>query len=73
MPITLDLTFSDYKLVLMDDQEFRSDSYQRAYQYIKLHSTVQPAKKKNTPTLETFTFRGKLEGSPQECLQLLMK
>ena len=58
--------------MLMDDQEFRSDSYQRVYQYIKLHSTVQPAKKK-AQTLETFTFRGKLEGSPQECLQLLMK
>ncbi|KAL7850786.1 hypothetical protein SRHO_G00201350 [Serrasalmus rhombeus] len=47
---------------LMDDQEFRSEAYQRPYQYLKrFHSSSN---------LDGFMYNG-IEGSHVECLQLL--
>lgn len=47
---------------LMDDEYFRSEAYQRPYQYLKrFHEGVD---------LDNFTFSG-VEGSHTECLQML--
>ncbi|XP_069050628.1 E3 ubiquitin-protein ligase rnf213-alpha isoform X2 [Lepisosteus oculatus] len=46
---------------LMDDQEFRSEAYQRPYQYLtRFH---------NKMNLDSFTYRG-VEGTHVECLQM---
>lgn len=47
---------------LMDDEYFRSEAYQRPYQYLKrFHEDID---------LDNFTFSG-VEGSHTECLQML--
>ncbi|KAJ8390752.1 hypothetical protein AAFF_G00101320 [Aldrovandia affinis] len=47
---------------LMDDQEFRSEAYQRPYQYlIRFH---------NAASLDRFAYTG-VEGTHVECLQML--
>lgn len=47
---------------LMDDEYFRSEAYQRPYQYLKrFHEEID---------LDNFTFSG-VEGSHAECLQML--
>lgn len=47
---------------LMDDEYFRSEAYQRPYQYLKrFHEGID---------LDNFTFSG-VEGSHTECLQML--
>lgn len=47
---------------LMDDQEFRSEGFQRPYQYLtRFHNGVN---------LDEFTYRG-VEGSHIECLQMM--
>lgn len=46
----------------MDDQEFRSEGFQRPYQYLtRFHNGV---------SLDDFTYRG-VEGSHVECLQMM--
>ncbi|XP_047657054.1 E3 ubiquitin-protein ligase rnf213-alpha isoform X2 [Tachysurus fulvidraco] len=47
---------------LMDDKEFRSEAYQRPYQYLKQFH--------NGNNLDGFMYRG-IEGTHVECLQLL--
>ncbi|XP_073713018.1 E3 ubiquitin-protein ligase rnf213-alpha-like [Misgurnus anguillicaudatus] len=47
---------------LMDDQEFRSEAYQRPYQYLKRFN--------NGVNLDGFVYKG-IEGSPLECLQMM--
>ncbi|KAK7939806.1 hypothetical protein WMY93_003132 [Mugilogobius chulae] len=48
---------------LMDDEEFRSDAFQRPYQYLtRFH---------NNADLDRFTYHG-VEGSHGECLQMLL-
>nr|XP_055046764.1 E3 ubiquitin-protein ligase rnf213-alpha-like isoform X2 [Misgurnus anguillicaudatus] len=47
---------------LMDHQEFRSEAYQRPYQYLKRFH--------NGDSLDNFTYKG-IEGTPVECLQML--
>ncbi|XP_029913013.1 E3 ubiquitin-protein ligase rnf213-alpha-like [Myripristis murdjan] len=48
---------------LMDDQEFRSEAFQRPYQYLtRFH---------NHQDLDTFQYNG-VEGSHVECLQMLL-
>ncbi|XP_020560953.1 E3 ubiquitin-protein ligase RNF213 isoform X3 [Oryzias latipes] len=48
---------------LMDDKEFRSEAFQRPYQYLtRFHNHVD---------LDVFTYQG-LEGSHVECLQMLL-
>ena len=51
--------------VLMDQKEFGSDSYQRVYQYIRRHM--------NYENLDAFSYAGILEGSPHDCLDLLLR
>ncbi|XP_022072402.1 E3 ubiquitin-protein ligase rnf213-alpha [Acanthochromis polyacanthus] len=48
---------------LMDDEEFRSEAFQRPYQYLtRFH---------NHSDLDVFTYQG-VEGSHMECLQMLL-
>uniref|UniRef100_UPI0037E99DD8 E3 ubiquitin-protein ligase rnf213-alpha-like n=1 Tax=Semicossyphus pulcher TaxID=241346 RepID=UPI0037E99DD8 len=48
---------------LMDDESFRSEVYQRPYQYLtRFH---------NKNNLDNFTYDG-IEGTPAECLQILL-
>ncbi|XP_055509816.1 E3 ubiquitin-protein ligase rnf213-alpha isoform X2 [Leucoraja erinacea] len=49
---------------LMDEKEFRSESFQRPYQYLR--------KFKNRETLDTFIYQGTVEGNHVECLQLFL-
>lgn len=48
---------------LMDDQIFRSEAFQRPYQYLRRFH--------NRSDLDSFTFRG-VEGSHVECLQMFL-
>ena len=50
---------------LMDEVEFRSDSYQRVYQYIRRHIAGQ--------NLDHFSYAGNTEGKPQDCLEQLLR
>ena len=48
----------------MDEDEFRSPTYQLVYQYLRRHIKYN---------LDTFRFSGVVEGDKHECLhQLLM-
>ncbi|KAM4716889.1 E3 ubiquitin-protein ligase rnf213-alpha-like [Anableps anableps] len=48
---------------LMDDKEFRSEAFQRPYQYLtRFHNNIN---------LDVFTYQG-VEGSHVECLQMLL-
>ncbi|XP_030645559.1 E3 ubiquitin-protein ligase rnf213-alpha-like [Chanos chanos] len=62
MRIREDPSLADMEDPLMDDQEFRSEAYQRPFQYlIRFH---------NGSSLDSFTFSG-VEGTHVECLQML--
>ncbi|XP_070579262.1 E3 ubiquitin-protein ligase rnf213-alpha-like [Ptychodera flava] len=51
---------------LMDQREFRSDSYQRAYQYLVRHSRGE--------NLDNFTYKeAQVEGDPVQCLGVLLR
>ena len=50
---------------LMDEDTFRSRTYQLVYQYLKRHTAKY--------NLDTFRFSGAVEGDKQECLHLLLK
>ena len=52
-------------LMLMNEQEFQSDPYQRVYQYIRRHTAGR--------NLDEFTFNGVAEGSTQDCLEILLR
>ncbi|XP_058231012.1 E3 ubiquitin-protein ligase rnf213-alpha-like [Hemibagrus wyckioides] len=55
----------DYQL--MDDREFRSEAFQRTYQYFKIYRQKQDQ-------LEGFSFRpGSVEDSPKEWLECLLQ
>ncbi|XP_058262166.1 E3 ubiquitin-protein ligase rnf213-alpha-like isoform X3 [Hemibagrus wyckioides] len=61
MRVTDDPSF-EFEDPLMDDEHFRSEAYQRPYQYLKrFHEGID---------LDNFTFSG-VEGSHTECLQML--
>ena len=52
--------------ILMDEDEFKSDTYQRVYQYLRRHV-------KNS-NLSVFTYsQGNIEGTPQDCLNILLR
>jgi hypothetical protein len=57
----------DKSLVLMDSEEFKSSSYQRVYQYLRRFAAGSD--------LNVFSFRetAKPEGTPENCLDLLLK
>ena len=48
----------------MDDEEFRSSTFQRVYQYLRRHIAKYD--------LDAFSFTGSVEGSAQDCLYLLL-
>ncbi|XP_066560678.1 E3 ubiquitin-protein ligase rnf213-alpha [Amia ocellicauda] len=56
-----DNSFQEVTDPLMDDREFRSEAYQRPYQYLKRFY--------NKETLDSFTYQG-VEGTHVECLQM---
>ena len=56
---------SDKSVVVMDDEEFKSNSYQRVYQYIRRFTTKQ--------NLDSFSFNGCVEGTPQDCLEIILQ
>ena len=49
----------------MDDQEFRSATFQRVYQYLEKHVS--------NINLDNFQYKGNPEGTPVECLKLLLQ
>lgn len=58
--------FAAESLILMDEQEFFGDPYQRVYQYIRRYVAGQ--------NLDLFSFTsGVTEESMQDCLQLLLQ
>ena len=60
------LSHVDKSLVLMDSEEFKGDTYQRVYQYIRRFAAGSD--------LNAFSFQGgTVEGSPEDCLKLLLK
>ena len=51
--------------VVMDEQEFKSEAYQRVYQYLNRHALNQ--------NLDRFSFITTTEGTPEGCLQIILK
>ena len=50
----------------MNDEEFRSDHYQRVYQYLRLYSAGQ--------NLDKFSYTpGSVENTPTECIDVLLR
>ena len=52
-------------LVLLDDIEFKTQYFQRVFQYIRRHNAGK--------TFDDFTFCGEVEGRHEEFLQTLLK
>ena len=58
--------FLDDSIVVMDNRVFESDPYQRVYQYIRQHTLES--------NLNGFSFiKGNVEGTPQDCLEIILK
>ena len=56
----------DIKNILMDENEFESDTFQRVYQYLRCHAT--------NSNLDGFTYnKGTVEGTPYDCLQIVLR
>ena len=56
----------DNKSILMDKNEFENDTFQRVYQYLRRHAT--------NSNLDRFTYnKGTVEGTPHNCLQIVLK
>ncbi len=49
----------------MDDEEFKSNSYQRVYQYIRQFIAKQ--------NLDSFSFNECVEETPQDCLEIILQ
>ena len=52
-------------IVLMDVQEFESSTYQRVYQYLKRYNMKH--------NLDEFSYTGSIEGTQEDCLQIILK
>ena len=50
----------------MDDEEFKSSTFQRVYQYLRRHDS-------SPSLLDQFKYEGRIEGSITDCLQHLLK
>ena len=48
----------------MDEEEFRSSTFQRVYQYLRRHIAKYD--------LDDFLYTGSVEGNPADCLYLLL-
>ena len=56
----------DAKSILMDENEFESDTFQRVYQYLRRHAT--------NSNLSMFTYsKDNVEGTPHDCLNILLR
>ena len=51
--------------ILMDLGEFRSATFQRVYQYLRRHL--------GGFNLDTFSYLGTVEGSPADCLKIVLQ
>lgn len=51
--------------VTMDEEQFKSESFQRAYQYIRRHA--------QGADLDAFFYRGIPEGTPEDSLKHILK
>ena len=51
--------------VLMNDKEFRSNSYQRVYQFIRRYRAGK--------NIDEFCFENGVEGSAEDCLEMLLE
>ena len=51
--------------LVMDDNIFKSAPYQRVFQYLR-HYT-------GGANLDTFKFNQTVEGTPQDCLQMILR
>ena len=52
--------------IVMDEEEFKSEAYQRVYQYLRLHVMNH--------NLDQFSYiKGSIEGSTSDCLQVILK
>ena len=49
----------------MDEEEFRTPTYQRVYQYLRRNASNE--------SLDHFLFAGHAEGTTADCLQLFIK
>jgi hypothetical protein len=49
----------------MDSEEFESSTYQRVYQYLRRFAAGSD--------LNNFSFEGAIEGTPVNCLMLLLR
>ena len=63
--IHVSIAFSDLSKVLMDEKEFKSDSFQRAIQYLKCAIEDVP--------LDNFTYTGTIEGTSKQGLTILLR
>ncbi len=50
--------------IMMDRNEFQSRTYQRVYQYLCRHENR---------TIDRFRYRGKVEGSDINCLDIILR
>ena len=56
----------DGGVVVMDKDEFRSEAFQRVYQYLRRHTAKT--------NLDSFSYsKGSVEGSPHDCLQIILR
>ena len=56
----------DPGVIVMDYDEFTSESFQRVYQYLRRHAASH--------NLDRFSYsRGTVEESPQDCLQIILR
>ena len=52
--------------VVMDKDEFRSEAFQRVYQYLRRHTAKT--------NLDKFSYsKGSVEDSPHDCLQIILR
>ena len=52
--------------IVMDKKEFESGTFQRVYQYLRRHAAGN--------NLDRYSYtRGSVEGTPQDCLQILLR
>ena len=55
----------DLSLVMMDSTEFESPLYQRVYQYLRRYIGEY--------NLDTFSYAANVEGSPENCLEVITR
>ena len=52
--------------IVMDEEEFRSEPYQRVYQYLRRHIA--------RTNLDRFSYSEEnVEGTPHDCLQIVLR